>query len=371
MWHDGEIAFIGEVKVNELFENSLTGSSATGSSGPQTRITPDGRHLVFTTHDARVGFLGDDHGSCPSEFNSGCREIYLYSADSHALVCVSCNPSGARATADAVVRVKDNAGGQKSTWHINRAITADGSRVFFSTGEALVAKDTNGKSDVYQYDVASKTLHLITSGVSGGNSYFLDASPDGRNVFYVTRERRVGWDVDTSVDLYDARVDGGFPGPPPAPAGCHEDDCQGPSSAEPQSRGPGSDGLEGVSDVVGGLRSSIGSVGKLSFAARSALARGAKARLRVTVNRAGKVTLAGTAKIAGRTRQVVSSSATARGAGSVSVPFGLSQGARAQLRHRGSLRLSLVLRFNGVSPKVVSITLKAPRAAKSQKGGQS
>ena len=363
MWHDGEIAYIGKVADNENAENSLT-----GSSGPQTRITPDGRHLVFTTHDGSGLSLGSDHSVYP---NNGFREIYLYSADTHALVCVSCNPSGAPATADAQVRVKVNEGGQKTAWHINGAITEDASRVFFSTGEGLVARDTNGKSDVYQYDVASGTVHLITSGVSGSNSYFLDASPDGSDVFYVTRERRVGWDVDTSVDLYDARVNGGFPGPLPAPVGCREDDCQGPSSTVSQSRGPGSDGLEGVGDVAGGSRSLIGSVGKLSLAARSALARGAKVRLRVTVNRAGKVTLTGTAKIAGRTQRVASSSATAKKAGSVSVPFGLSQRARVQLRQRGSLRLSLVLRFNGVSPKVVSITLKAPRAAKSQKGGRS
>ena len=363
MWHDGEIAYVGGILVDETFESRLTGSTA-----PQTRITPDGRHLVFTSHDGGALPVGDDHSVYP---NNGFREIYVYSADSHALACVSCNPSGAPATADAEVRVKVNEGGQASTWHVNRAITDDGSRVFFSTGDALLARDTNGKSDVYQYDVASQTLHLITSGVSGSNSYFLDASPDGSDVFYVTRERRVGWDIDTSVDLYDARVGGGFPGPPPAPAGCREDDCQGSPSVASQGRGPGSDSVEGVSDVASGSRSSITSVGKLSLTARSALARGAKVRLRVTVNRAGKVTLAGTAKVAGRTRRVASSSATAKGAGSVSVPFGLSQSARAELRQRGSLRLSLALRFNGVSPKVISTSLKAPRAAKSQKEGRS
>ncbi|MGA9284083.1 MAG: hypothetical protein WBV85_01440 [Solirubrobacteraceae bacterium] len=71
------------------------------------------------------------------------------------------------------------------------------------------------------------------SAISGGDSkfgsYFVDASPDGSNVFFVTAERLTGWDVDGSVDLYDARINGGVLDPA-APA-CVGDTCQPPPVA--------------------------------------------------------------------------------------------------------------------------------------------
>ena len=54
----------------------------------------------------------------------------------------------------------------------------------------------------------------------------MDASPDGSDVFFVTRERLLGWDNDASYDLYDARVGGGFPEPAPEPDPCQGDSCR-------------------------------------------------------------------------------------------------------------------------------------------------
>ena len=47
---------------------------------------------------------------------------------------------------------------------------------------------------------------------------FLDASASGDDVFFATRERLAPTDTDELVDVYDARVDGGFPAPTAADA---------------------------------------------------------------------------------------------------------------------------------------------------------
>ena len=43
-------------------------------------------------------------------------------------------------------------------------------------------------------------------GISGKESAFIEATPDGNNVFFVTAEQLVPQDTDTAFDIYDARV---------------------------------------------------------------------------------------------------------------------------------------------------------------------
>ena len=140
-----------------------------------------------------------------------------------------------------------------TSWHLTQALTDDGRRVFFTTGEPLLPEDTNSKNDVYQYDVPTGALHLVTSGQDPSDSYFLEASSDGSDVFFVTRERLVGWDDDTSYDLYDARVGGGFPEPAaPAPR-CSGSACQGGAGPQPAASRVGSN-LDGSGDLAAVLK---------------------------------------------------------------------------------------------------------------------
>ena len=55
------------------------------------------------------------------------------------------------------------------------------------------------QTDAYEYDVASGRVHLLSSGTSNVASYVVDASPNGDDVFIVTRDRLVGWDVDDQL----------------------------------------------------------------------------------------------------------------------------------------------------------------------------
>ncbi len=242
LWHDdgtpdGTLAYVG--KLNNIGDAAIDLPQAFSLKAFQARVTPDGRHLVFLSHSgdgllSAHGGTDYDHGSCPGNGFSACAELYLFSADSQRLQCVSCNPSGAPATADAQVWVRSaSAGGSQTTTYLNHPMTTDGSRVFFTTGEALVPEDTNHALDAYEYDTADGSVHLLSSGTDPSDSYFMDASANGDDVFIATRSQLVGWDTDSSYDIYDVRVHGGVPDPAPPTLGCAGEGCRGPLDAPP------------------------------------------------------------------------------------------------------------------------------------------
>lgn len=88
-------------------------------------------------------------------------------------------------------------------------------------------------------------MDLISSGQSSEDSTFLDASADGSDVFFSTAESLVAQDFGL-IDIYDARVGGGLPGPPVPKAPCEGEACQSPASA-PEFPTPGSSSYKGPS----------------------------------------------------------------------------------------------------------------------------
>ena len=226
VWHDGQIARIAPSDFGpQVFEQLATG--VLWALRPrQARVSPDGRTLLFSSITSLTGY---DHGSCDSFLGTGCRELYVYDAADDSLACASCNPTGAPATGMATTFFGENLiGGTRADAPNDQALTADGARVFFSTPEALVPDDTNQRIDAYEYDVASRSVALLTTGKSTADSYFVNADPSGENAFVITREQLVGWDKDGAYDVYDARVGGGFPEPPPSRAPCDGSDaCRG------------------------------------------------------------------------------------------------------------------------------------------------
>ncbi len=190
-----------------------------------SRVTADGRYLLFESTVSYTGYP-----------NEGKYEAFLYDASDGSLVCASCNPAGTPATADAL------AVGTGDFSLRARTLSEDGQQVFFHTTEQLVPGDNNAVDDTYEYDAASDQINLISSGTSEIPAPFTDASADGSDVFFTTRQQLVGIDVDDNVDLYDAKAGGGIAAqnPPAAAPPCVGSECRGPLATAPTAATPAS-----------------------------------------------------------------------------------------------------------------------------------
>jgi len=212
--HDGTTSFV---------DTAVTGSEEIASRSlplvyhSASRVTPDGRHLAF--------FAEND----PAFTERVHRELFEYSADSGRLshLCACAGSSFPQAEASG------EGGQQLSDLQYTRALSDDGSRVFFESYDPLLPQDTNGQLNVYEYELDGAgscqadpgCLYSISSGTSAARSDFVDASASGDDVFVTTAQQLVPADTDGATDLYDARVEGGFPSPP-SPAPCLGDACQ-------------------------------------------------------------------------------------------------------------------------------------------------
>jgi hypothetical protein len=218
----GDVAFIGTVRFG----------NGEAAIEPYVNATPDGDHFAF---DSGTRLTAYD--------NAGHDEIYLYDANNGSLRCVSCRPNGEPAEGDAALRIASVEGGAVSIGR-PRALSGDGSRVFFEATDGLVPEDANSVRDVYEY--YDGQVQLISSGTSAYSSQIIDNSPDGTNVFFTTRDSLVAQDIDGgNKDIYDARVEGGFPSPPPPVSLCEGDACQGQAHGAPAYASPGTVSLAG------------------------------------------------------------------------------------------------------------------------------
>jgi hypothetical protein len=139
----------------------------------------------------------------------------------------------------------------------------DGQHIFFGTPDALVPADTNGEAgcpieselseivevDIYScedvYEWHDGTVSLVSGGTSSEATRLIGSDTSGNNVFFFTRQSLVGWDVDDNVDIYDARVGGGFPEPPAQPPACEGEACRGTGTTAPNVPGAGTAAFDG------------------------------------------------------------------------------------------------------------------------------
>jgi len=268
-------------------DDAAVTSNATRSSSIEiaplkhlARVSPDGASLAFVSSDPALAQSVAGYDNLDAASGRADREVYLYRAGEGALACVSCNPSGARPTGRATEQPNQNPAswiwsasrlpGWSTSMHPGNALSADGRRVFFESFEALVSRDTNGRTDVYEWELvggpeeaarkecleqiggelyvpaSNGCLSLISSGQAGSDSEFLDASEDGRDAFIITDARLLPQDTDGFRDVYDARALGGFPPPPPVRPECEGDACQStpapPPAPTPSSQASGPSG---------------------------------------------------------------------------------------------------------------------------------
>ncbi len=260
--------------------------------GVSSRVSPDGRYLAFMSDRSLTGYDNlDANSGQPDE------EVYLYDSASGRLVCASCNPTGARPVgiheSSGSKLLVDKYGFWEDHWlagsipgwgyreneralYQSRYLSDDG-RLFFNSEDALVPQDTNGLEDVYEYEPPAGTgmtasdncttvssafsersdgcVSLISSGASGSESDFYDASENGDDVFFITASRLTASDYDNTYDVYDAHAcSAEVPcvvepvSPPPCTSG---DSCKAAPSPQPEIFGPApSATFSGVGNIV-------------------------------------------------------------------------------------------------------------------------
>ena len=211
-----------------------------------SRVTDDGSKLLFVSTVPLEDHAGNTYDNTDLVTGEPDSEVYLYDAAA-GLTCVSCNPSNGRPTGPSSIpgAIKNGAGLRT---YKPRVLVDGGKRVFFTSADALVPGDTNtqgagggGVPDVYQWEASGEgsctraegCAALLSSGREATPSLFADASADGSDAYFLTGSSLVGADPG-AIDLYDARIGGGFPeGGEGIP--CEGDSCQAlpPEPTEP------------------------------------------------------------------------------------------------------------------------------------------
>lgn len=206
----------------------------------------------LTGYDNRQAQPGECEGQVleTGEFGSGyCREVYVYDAGSGShpagLVCASCNPSGARPVGQsglrplAVVPIAQ---------YRPRNLLEDGT-LFFESSDALVANANDGQQNVYEYE--DGRVYALSDVAGGHESFFMDASADGSDVFFATADDLVPQDSEDNIVVYDARVDGGFQAQSTSKLCTSGVMCKLPQVPEPEQYGPaGSATYSGAGNVT-------------------------------------------------------------------------------------------------------------------------
>jgi hypothetical protein len=181
----------------------------------RAQSTAGGRYLIFDTANR---LLPSDTDEAP--------DVYRYDADTGILLRLSTGTSGSGGNEPgAEAKPAENS----PAWRPHYAMTDNGSTVVFETTGALSPADTDGVTDVYEWHEGQ--VSLVSDG--GGSIPWISSS--GKDIFFRTTQPLTADDSGTEEDVYDARVEGGFPVTAPAP--CSGEACQGAPALPPQPPG--------------------------------------------------------------------------------------------------------------------------------------
>jgi hypothetical protein len=260
--HAGVTRLVAVLPSSDGYDWSRTLQEFRSGSPLLARVSPNGRWLAFMSQAELTGY--DTHDAASGQQDA---EVYLYHApaaptEGGALICASCDPTGARPVGELGEKKRENGGLFSRTWVAGNVVPWDGftyateygvslathqprylsdsGRLFFDSTDALVPQDVDGVEDVYEYepegmpagehacssastsgsvvfkparsfDVEGRVgeesagcVGLISSGTSSERSWFLDASESGGDVFFITQARLAPQDADTAFDVYDA-----------------------------------------------------------------------------------------------------------------------------------------------------------------------
>jgi hypothetical protein len=347
----GATTYLATIGTEDYVSNNgVCSKLGSGVLGPSTSLcptaewytSPDGRYLLFSSTRELTGDTTASTSACvlvgtQGATNGHCDALYRYDASLQQIACVSCGPSGAAPTSDATFDQSAPDGPASSPL---RAMSDDGSFVFFQTASPLLPGDTNGTLDVYEWH--NGQLSLLSAGGASGPSFFLDSTPDGGDVYIGTHARLVGEDTDSEGDVYDARVCSGadpcLVGNSSSSGECEGDTCQAappaPATQTLESLQAGNSGL-GAPPVT---TSVIGTAKVLTTSAK-----GVRFGVSVKVTAAGRLVLTGS----GVSRVAKSPNK----AGTVVFGLRLTPAAARKLRREHLLKVRLTLTYTGVGSR--------------------
>jgi hypothetical protein len=323
------------------------------------QMTGDGRYLVFVSAARLI-----DHGLQAD--TDAARDVYRYDAETGALSRLSIGADGTGGNEPGAIAHLITAR--------HGAISDDGRSVVFTTEETLAPNDTNGTADAYLWRDGG--VSLISSGKPSDDHAFLPEadlpfgagaviqtfiSSSGRDVFFTTTAQMIPSDVDTAMDTYDARVDGGFE--QSTPPKCSGEGCQGPLAAPPPATRP--DSTSPAAQDGAPQTAPAFSVGRLTAAQLRRIASTGKVPLRVTTTTPGTLSATATATIARRPSTVgsVKRSVAKAGTVTVTVTLTLSKKARAELKRKRKLMVKVLVGQDNVAiPRTVSLKVTQPKS---------
>jgi hypothetical protein len=330
-------------------------SSMGESMGPRTLhvLSRNGRYLFFTDDSkAPAEEFGGDPTSlaCAKQAKPStplpCDQVYLYDADatSDQLDCLTCVEGISLGNSGDILA--SNSGYVRFNNHPNQYVSNDG-RAFFATVNSYDPADTNGLPDVYEFHQGE--YRLVSTGDAGQSARFIDASDDGKTIFFTTADPIVPQDTDKAVDLYVTREGAGFPYNPneTTPPCMALESCHGAIPGVNPGPGASTSTFEGRPNapVVNG-----------TVKVTRAVARGSVATVTVRVSGPGKVTARGTG--------LVKAAKRAKKAGPVRLRVRLTGKDKAALKVRGKLKRTVNVAFEPDEGRGASarraIAFKAP-----------
>jgi hypothetical protein len=239
------IATLSPVDDNLSWSSQLVGDWRPNLGQRTAEITPDGHSVAFLSTQALTGYDNLFEGSPVPE-------VFVYDLDRSRISCASC----ARDGEPPVLRGETGVQVSSQPTYMARWISSNGNRVFFDSQQPLAAQDVNQRQDVYEWErneegscrQSADCVYLLSGGSGEDLSYFLGTSETGNDVFFAHRGRLVQQAADgEEIDLYDARVNGGFP---ETSLACTGTGCQGVPPAPPIFATPSSVTFNGVGNFT-------------------------------------------------------------------------------------------------------------------------
>jgi hypothetical protein len=278
MEHDGVLTFITVLSAGDdaLLGNTSTTNEAqddgdwrVGLSARTAEVTPSGNALLFMSRRRLIDYD-----------NAGMAEVYRFDAGKGRINCASCDPAGVppspvpeQGAGEPGRSNPEPAGGSLRTPALSgfvngesgryqlRQIADSGKRVFFQSYQQLVPQAPAEVESLYEWEqegegtctaansspINGGCVFLLSGGLSTEEAVFIDADAEGQNVFFTSRARLAPEDQNEQVDVYDARVGGGFPH---LESACTSTGCQGVPPAPPAFATPASTTFSGAGNFT-------------------------------------------------------------------------------------------------------------------------